>query len=310
MPRTMRSPTGSGLGEKSDSQPNLTQGDHEFDFDEYQSTSRRNKRKLTDDSENLNLIKNEVTALSKQMSQVMSMLSTLATNQKDFMDKICQDVSTLKEQVSDIKSTVALINTEHTSIKSNVSNLLHDNNDIKEKVVNLENCIHQLKNDTQTHATAMVSLETESIVAELNERDARSRNVIMTGILESTGQNKDERIKSDQSEVMKVLKTIVTSVQEPQKIFRLGKYSSNKTRPLKLTFQSQDLAKNILKNRNNLRDDKVKLYPDQTPQQRSYVKKLSQELEDRIKKGEADIKIKYSRGVPKIIKELPKNLKK
>lgn len=67
--------------------------------------------------------------------------------------------------------------------------------------------------------------------------------------------------------------------------------------------------KTILRHRNNIKSDVIKIFSDQTPQQQAYMKTLKDELRRRIDDGDKDLTIKYVKGVPKITKLLPKNSK-
>lgn len=53
--------------------------------------------------------------------------------------------------------------------------------------------------------------------------------------------------------------------------------------------------------------DNVRLFSDQTRQQQEYMKNLRNELRRQIDGGEKDLVIKYVKGIPKIVKQSPKN---
>ncbi|KAG6438947.1 hypothetical protein O3G_MSEX000354 [Manduca sexta] len=289
----LRSPTGSDLRDAlSDSQIN-----------ESQVVNFRNKRKHPCEREDIAVIKKEVCELSSNMAQMMSMLNSLCANQKEFMEKISLDVADLKDQVNSIKLTVDLVNKEHKTLRSDVTNLSTMQKNIEEKILNLESEITDFK---KSPATCPTSTKTEAIVAEINERKYRSKNIVVVGIPENTATNREDRMKSDKSAITKILETINAPCSEPIRINRLGKYISGKNRPIKISFDSQETAKYILKNKKKLQSDKIKLYSDQTPIQKLYLKELTQELTSRIEKGEKNLTIKYINNVPKII-NIPKN---
>ncbi|CAK1601341.1 unnamed protein product [Parnassius mnemosyne] len=266
----------------------------------------RNKRKLPEDNDDITVIKKEVCELTNKMSQIMSMLTTICTNQKEFMEKISSDVADLKKEINDMKLTINHVNTENEIIKTDISNLLEKNKNSEQKICHLES---EIKSFKITTGTSSLSYGTEKIMAEISEREQRSKNIVIIGISENAALDKEHRTEFDKGEVIKILKTIDATCPLPKKILRLGKYTSGKHRPIKIFFESQDVVKFLLKNKTKLNDDTIRLYSDQTPQQKLYLKELTQELNDRIKKGEENISIKYSKNVPRIVKSVSKNSK-
>lgn len=254
--------------------------------------TQRNKRKTPHDDENILTIKDEVGEIKHQMSQMMALLSTFGNSQKEFMDKISSDVTSMKEQISDIKSIT--------------NNIITDQNDVKKKVEGLESEIKLLK----TAAASSESSETqttEAIVEEINERKRRNKSIIVVGIPEPTSTQKEERIEIDKTEITKVLQKICSNLPEPEWVMRLGKYNPTKKRGIKITFKSQEPCKNILRNKNKIVSEDIKIYSDQTPQQKTFLRKLAEELKFRTDHGEKNLVIKYVKGVPKIIISQPKN---
>lgn len=88
---------------------------------------------------------------------------------------------------------------------------------------------------------------------------------------------------------------------------RIGKYKPDVNRSIKVTFESEETTKLIFRNKNKLTDTDVKIFPDQTPYQQTYFKKLKEELNRRTANGEGNLKIKYIKGVPQIISTSTKN---
>ena len=84
-------------------------------------------------------------------------------------------------------------------------------------------------------------------------------------------------------------------------IKRIGKVQTNFTRPLKLTLKSASHVKWILKNREKIMPSGVACASDKTLRQQEYYKSLKDQLDARQKDGEKDLKIKYVKGVPRIV---------
>ncbi|CAG9790213.1 unnamed protein product [Diatraea saccharalis] len=85
------------------------------------------------------------------------------------------------------------------------------------------------------------------------------------------------KIKADIAEVMntannteKKLLNLEADVSTLKTI--TGKYLPGKCRPIKVCFASQEEALSILRNKNNLKLDSIKIVADQTPKQQSYLK--------------------------------------
>lgn len=64
----------------------------------------------------------------------------------------------------------------------------------------------------------------------------------------------------------------------------------------------------LLREKNNITDGNIKIYPDKTKIEQLHLKILNEELKIRQKNGEDNLIIKYKNGYPKIIKA-PKNYK-
>lgn len=69
---------------------------------------------------------------------------------------------------------------------------------------------------------------------------------------------------------------------------RLGKYTSNKSRPIKAYFNNSETPKYLLRIKVKLPEN-IKLYADQTPTQRCFVQSLREKLNKRIENGEKDL---------------------
>lgn len=135
----------------------------------------------------------------------------------------------------------------------------------------------------------------------------RSKNIILYGVPEPVSKSLEDRQGRDKSMVVNILNIILADCPAPIKMFRLGKYNANKNRLIKVCFSSEEIVKRLLKIKQNNKEDEIRVFSDQTPQQKAYLKALKVELERRICDGETNLIIKYIKGLPKIIKAIPKN---
>lgn len=305
-----RSPTGCGPSERSraDSQPNLSDLKTRDDAD-YYFVSQRNKRKQPDEDYQ---IKSELTEIRKQMQEMMSFLTDFSKTQKDNIEKLSQDISSIKDQVCSIKTTSENVILEQNKMKIKLENVVKSTNATEKKIESLESDVQLLKNATSVVSPASPSQivaapqRYEDIVSEIQERYIRDKNIILTGLPEPQTSDLDERRDFDKNRVSKVLKAIYKDCPDPIKISRIGKYNSEKSRPLKVCFGSHETAKVILRNKNQENCGSVKIYSDQTKHQQAYMKDLKKQLQQRTDNGESNLTIKYIKGTPQIVMQQSK----
>lgn len=269
---------------------NITISDHEL-----KNISIR-KRKVPEDDfgQQFNDFKKEILDILKDFSK----------SQTENINLIRQDISSVKEQLIDIKATTNQLVKENNTIKSQIENLTSTVNCTQEKIKCLENDLNTLQTkQTNQPYHKYPGTSPDELLAEVQDRMERNRNIILAGVLEPHMNDMDKKREYDRSEAMKILRAINPHCPEPEKTIRLGKYGDNKTRPLKVCFSSQDQAKTILKNKSNLKDIKIKIYSDQTPLQQQNILNLREELQQRTDKGEKYLTIKYVKGYPKIVKQ-------
>lgn len=170
----------------------------------------------------------------------------------------------------------------------------------------LRNTVSQLQKEIETlKENQGQNTNMECILGELAERKKRSANVIMFGVGECRRQtgdavrDKEVCVEHDKKQVLQALADIPES-GSPVAVIRLGKPGQTSSRPVKLIFSNKKAALNILKNSNKLRSG-ISAKNDLTPYQRDFLKKLREELKQRIENGESDLTIKYINNTPKIV---------
>lgn len=316
------SPTRRGsTSERSGSYPNLQFKNNPSQSLELSQVTIRNKRKFNLENEELKTefsdmklefveLRKQMTALQLQMSEMLAFFTSNNTMQMDNFSKISEDILVIKNQVSDIKSTTDSLNEEQNKLKSEITDIKTSNKLTQNKVELLESKIQSINSNMSQCGTLEASPKEkvqEDIIMELNERNLRSKNILISGITESTSTDPKERQVHDKNMSMSIIKTIYADCPQPRYVFRVGKYKKDKNRLVKVCFDSSDIVLNILRNKSSVKNEMNKFYPDQTPQQQSYMKYLKEELDSRTKNGETNLIIKYVRGTPKIISTPPKN---
>lgn len=167
----------------------------------------------------------------------------------------------------------------------------------------LRKLVSEMRHEIEALKTAQGNrADLETIISEISDRKKRSKNVIMFGVPESPPDvDSETRRKQDQESVKEALANITQS-ESPIAVLRLGKQLNQAPRPLKLVFSSRTQAVRILKNARNLHRG-IKIKNDLTPYQREYLIKLREELDERTKRGESNLTIKYVNNAPKIIQQ-------
>lgn len=144
---------------------------------------------------------------------------------------------------------------------------------------------------------------------ELEERKKRANNLIIINVPESSKLNQIEKIQDDKIQITNILNKIDSNIEiNSINTLRLGSMRPDKPRPVKVILKNSTEAINILRRKNfYLTNSTVKIFSDQTPNQRKFLSDLRQELETRIKGGEVGLTIKYMNNKPTIIRSTSKN---
>ncbi|KAJ3663951.1 hypothetical protein Zmor_008164 [Zophobas morio] len=185
--------------------------------------------------------------------------------------------------------------------------------------------IQKLKEEFQAQITDLKSTITitpqpdkydfEDIVQEITEREKRKCNIVLFGVAEQPPHfTKDQRQEEDKGIVGDIMKEVGSNIQTTNsKIHRLGRYSENnpRPRPIKVILSNEMEAHDIIQKAKKIKSVErfkdIFLSYDKTPRQIDYYKKIKQELTERTAKGEANLRIRYSNGVPRIVTIRPLN---
>lgn len=179
------------------------------------------------------------------------------------------------------------------------------------KIVKLEEEIESLKTKMQSleqqkaiNAELPITLNTENMFYEIDQRLIRSSNLMIYNLQESNSEVLQERIDHDKSLVSELFNKIglMREYTSVKKVVRVGKTGTNgKTRPVKVICDNADVVKLALKSANKLRGTKVRISRDHTKIQQEAYKEAKKLLEGRKAAGEANLVIKYFNGTPKVV---------
>lgn len=230
--------------------------------------------------------------------EITKFFQDFAATQNETLSHIRQEVTELTNEIKCIKNTTEKLNLKYETLQQEVENIKSENQVLQDRLQQSEQI-----NISATAASSVKSLSPthEDLMLELKDRCEREKNVVLIGINEICDKSYAARRKHDDCETFKIITSLFEQCPKPIKTMRLGTYNPGKNRPLKVCFESTTIPKQLLRNKSKLPNN-FRLYADQTPSQKNYLKRLSEELQKRKENGETDLTIKYIQGVPKIIK--------
>lgn len=177
------------------------------------------------------------------------------------------------------------------------------------KIDNLEAEINKLKIIVESaNKDSGTMEEKEDVLYEMMERQKCASNIIVFNVNESKMKSQQEREAEDVKAVEGILNNFNIN-KSNLKMFRLGKFVPNKSRPIKVILQSPEDAKFILKNKHLNIIPSIRIYGDQTRKQREYFNFIKTKLQRSIENGDNRKTIKFINNRPTIVdKQDPKNL--
>lgn len=263
--------------------------------------------------ESLKELKGQVKNIEKDMSEVRIELKREINDLSQDLEKKIREVNkemvrinseTKSETLDQIQKINNKISTSGEPAKT-YAQVLTDTNTLKNQVKELENVIQQRTYVPTADISdiARVSPGIENTIGELQDREKRAQNILIFGFLEVDNMDREERHKKEGDAIKEVLKKLNNN-QEPEKFeyFRMGKYNKEKTRPIKILFEKKETALKYLKAKDKLVRDNAYIKSDQTKIQRDFLKRVLAELQTRKERGETDIRLKYIKNIPTIIK--------
>lgn len=173
------------------------------------------------------------------------------------------------------------------------------------KITEIQAQINDLIESKQrTHVAQQSEICEEVFFEEISDRLSRRRNVMIFGVQDSN--NKE----SDREKLSQIMEVVVPDMEiESAAMFRIGRFNKNSSnpRPIKLVLKCERQAADIMSGARLLKGNRdfggVFIVPDRTKKELLYYKKVKGNFEDRCRKGEKDITVRYINGVPKITKK-------
>nr|CAI5825417.1 unnamed protein product [Callosobruchus analis] len=149
----------------------------------------------------------------------------------------------------------------------------------------------------------------EEVVEEVNQRNRRKRNLIIFGVDEQNQQEPPQvRLEREKTFIKNMIQAVDSEVELPDlRPVRLGLFTTGKNRPIKIVLSSEDHVhrlirkSKVLKTHKDYKKKKLSISFDRTPRQLEFYRNLKIELENRKQAGEANLHIKYVKGIPRIV---------
>lgn len=233
----------------------------------------------------------------------------MTRNKSKALKIICNDCQKLMGELGDIKSILMSLKDDFEKRFSNIEAKINQANfsniqDIKTSLENLQKEIIFLRSDKPDDNTCVPIYE--EVIQEISERERRKTNLIVFGIPEQTNVSPKEKVAHDLLEIQNLLKAANCPPNHEIKAFRIGKESTTNTiRPIKVILPSEKQVHAVIKKAKELRSNSsyksVSISFDRTPKQIDHYRQLKKNLEERMKNGETNLKIKYTNGYPKIV---------
>lgn len=232
-----------------------------------------------------NVLLNQLKLLNLSIASLTTKVDTLTTLPSK-VDNLITQVESLSGNLKSLESRVAVNEAKMVDLEAQLSN-------VKDAPL----------------ASSSLPVNPEQIVAELNDRSRRSKNVMLFNLPESSDKNVDIRKQHDLNLLLKLFNVFLPTFDVKNlKAVRAGKKSPSKMRPLKAIL---DCESNVVSFLSSFSSEAaggidpsfstVRASRDRTPREMDYYKSLKSELDSRISKGE-DVVIKYKNNIPCIVK--------
>lgn len=151
------------------------------------------------------------------------------------------------------------------------------------------------------------TLSFENFYDEIKDRERRSSNIMVYNVEESSDQDVSATINHDKSQVSKIFHIMNINEDHISKVIRIGQVKKDSKRPIKIILKERNQVSLILRNKHKLKGKmNCVIDTDKTNLERSVCKKVHVEFKKRLEDGENNIKIRYIKGMPKIL-DMSKN---
>ena len=237
--------------------------------------------------------------------------------------KLKAQVTVLEANYLELKSDLDTVTT-NLQVQTDKLKQVEDNftKDLTAKFNNLQSQIDELKKDTsepemnnlsspKLDVPKIRSLITDEIKEfkrddeELKLQEKKKNNLIFFKVPEKVFETNDELLIDDFNKLKQACEPIEIQEKDISQLFRIGKKTTEKTRPIVVTFKDEELRMKVLKKSRDMElktEDgeiiKLSVSTDKTPKQRETERKLREEIAQRKAQGEQNLVIRNEKIVP------------
>lgn len=206
--------------------------------------------------------------------------------------------------LNDVMDKLCEMDSKYNSLLEKFEEQALINEKLMTKIQQLEIKIARLEQQ-DSHTTPIEN--TKEAIQEISEREYRKKNLMLFGVDELNSDEPEERKAHDMDITRKILEAACPEViKDGLKVYRIGKREQGKTRPVKVLMETEEDVKKVIKKavitKTNKQFAKLAFSTDKTKQQLAQYKLVREELKRRSVAGEENLKIRYVKGEPRIIK--------
>lgn len=250
--------------------------------------------------DHINAILAELRGIKIMQQDIVKDISLIRESQS----KLAQDINRRCNQLQEAVKECNTVLSSHTDTLNTHESRISD---IFNKMLQVDNKISELSSLSSRDPATRPASTVDEVLDELNEIQRRKANLIIFKIPESSSDLPLQRKAHDEGVVTKLIADICGGVDFPGiKVGRVGTRFPDKTRPIRVTLQSEEDVRKVVANSKRVRNvpnfEDVIITYDRTPRQQSRYRDLRQQLQERINGGENNLRIRYDAGIPKIVK--------
>lgn len=205
----------------------------------------------------------------------------------------------------DIMAKLLQIESQYTDLLSKYENQIKINAELRSEIADIKRNLSVDIDSGGAAASADHQGSSRDVFSEFHDRERRKNNFIIFGQPDS---NAEPNAENDKITALDIINNLMPNNQiDPAsiKVFRLGKFFTGKSRPMKVVCGSSEVASKVLLNAKCLKTkpglSNLSLSSDKTPRQLQEYRETKQRLMDRLAAGETNLKIKYINGSPRIV---------
>lgn len=234
------------------------------------------------------IILNKLTHITTELAEIKSSQAKIVTELTVCSSKLAKHERLLQNQCGEIKEC-----------KNSIKSLQRGHNDLETDIESLKTKVNQVQAVTSASSNYSGSGNSglDDTFTEMLERISRSKNLLIGEIAA------DVDVKEAVSEILSTL-SVDGSSYEILSVVRFSSKAADRPGLVRVTFSDPSVVVKFLRNKAKLLGtpyERCYLLSDKTAKQRAHLKDLHLELSRLHAEGDSRAKIRYIRGIPKIV---------